>query len=171
MMTVTHRIMKRAATSLDRVAALETVPADEAVFFQLYTAVRTEELGMQDWDPEVRSQILRFQFEAQRRAHREHFPGMDECLILRDGSPVGWVIVDRSGTELHGIDMALLPGERDKGVGTRVIRALQEEAAVRNLPMAIAVLRSNGRALGLYVRLGFRVVGESDTHILMDWRR
>ena len=151
-------------------AALETVPADETVFFELYTAVRTEELGMQDWNPEVRTQILRFQFEAQRRAHREHFPDMDECLILRDGSPVGWVIVDRSGTELHGIDMALLSGERDKGVGTQVIRALQEEAAFRNRPMAITVRRMNARALGLYVRLGFRVVGETETHILMEWR-
>jgi hypothetical protein len=36
--------------------------------------------------------------------------------------------------------------------------------------MAITVLRRNARAHGLYVRLGFRVVGETETHILMEWR-
>jgi len=72
---------------------LETVRADEAALFEFYAQVRSEELGMQGWDPELRNQVLRFQFEAQRRGHREQSPEADERLILRDGSPVGWTIV------------------------------------------------------------------------------
>jgi ribosomal protein S18 acetylase RimI-like enzyme len=157
-------------TPLDTLT-LETVRADEAVLFELYTAVRAEALGMQDWDPELCNQILRFQFEAQRRGYRDQFPAADERLILRDGSPVGWIIIDRSGPELYGMDMALLSEERNKGVGTRVILALQEEAAAESRPMVIIVERLNVRALGLYVRLGFRVIRETDTHTVMEWRR
>jgi ribosomal protein S18 acetylase RimI-like enzyme len=150
---------------------LDMVRAEEVALFRLYTAVRAEELGMQDWDPESRNRMLRFQFEAQRRGYREQFPAADERLILSDGSPVGWIIVDRSGTELRGIDMALLSEQRNKGVGTRVIRALQEESAARSRPMVLSVLTLNVRALALYVRLGFRVISETDTHTAMEWRR
>jgi ribosomal protein S18 acetylase RimI-like enzyme len=150
---------------------LETVRADEVALFELYTAVRAEELGMWGWDAELRNQMLRFQFEAQRRGYREQFPGADERLILLDGSPIGWIIVDRSGTELRGIDLALLPEERNKGVGTLVIRTLQEEAAAESRPMVLSVLTLNVRAFGLYVRLGFRVTSETDTHTVMEWRR
>jgi ribosomal protein S18 acetylase RimI-like enzyme len=153
------------------VLAFELVRVDEATLFQLYTAVRAEELGMQAWDPELRAQILRFQFEAQRRGYREQFPAADERLILRDGEPVGWIVVDRSGPGLHGIDMALLPAERSRGIGTGVIQALQAEAASENRPMVLTVQRGNVRARALYVRLGFRVVTEADVHTVMEWRR
>jgi ribosomal protein S18 acetylase RimI-like enzyme len=153
------------------VPAFELVRVDEATLFQLYTAVRAEELGMQAWDPELRALILRFQFEAQRRGYREQFPAADERLILRDGEPVGWIVVDRSGPGLHGIDMALLPAERSRGIGTGVIQALQAEAASENRPMVLTVQRGNVRARALYVRLGFRVVTEADVHTVMEWRR
>ena len=149
----------------------EIAEVDEAALFQLYTAVRAEELGMQAWDPELRDQTLRFQFEAQWRGYRDQFPGADERLILRDGTPVGCVIVDRIGPELHGIDMALLSGERNRGIGTQVIRALQAEAAAESRPMVLTVLRSNVRAHGLYVRLGFQVIRETDVHTVMEWQR
>jgi ribosomal protein S18 acetylase RimI-like enzyme len=144
---------------------------DEALLFRLYAAVRSAELGMEGWQPELRDRILRVQFEAQRRGYREQFPHADERLILRDGSAIGWVTVDRSGAGLHGIDIALLADERSRGVGTRVIQALQEEAAAENRLMAITVLRPNVRALALYRRLGFRETGGTETHIVMEWRR
>jgi len=155
---------------MEALASVRSEP-DEAILFKLFTAVRAEELGMQGWDPELRDQMLEVQFEAQRRGYREQFPAADRHLILREGSPVGWLIVDRSGTALLGIDMALLPDERNKGIGTRVIRALQEEAAAGGRPMVLTVLTINARAVGLYVRLGFRVTGGTDTHTVMEWRR
>jgi ribosomal protein S18 acetylase RimI-like enzyme len=144
-------------------------PADEATLFQLFAAVRSEELMMGGWDPVLRNQILRFQFEARRRGYHDQFPAADARLILRDGSPVGWVVVDRSGTMLHCVDIAILSEARNTGLGTRVLRALQEEAAAAGRPVALAVLRSNVRARGLYVRLGFRVTRETDLHTLMEW--
>lgn len=144
---------------------------DEAALFQLFAIVRREELGMDGWEPELRDRMLRIQFDAQRRAYREQFPHADERLILRDGLPIGWVIVDRSCPELHGVDIALVADERQQGVGTRVIQALQEEAAAEDRPMGITVQRQNVRALALYRRLGFRAVRDTGAHIVMEWRR
>jgi ribosomal protein S18 acetylase RimI-like enzyme len=143
---------------------------DEPTFFRLFTIVRGEELKMDQWDPDARTRMLRLQFEAQRRGYREQWPDACERLIIHDGSPVGWVIVDRSADVLRGIDMALVPECRSVGIGTDVIRALQEEAARSARPFAIAVLRTNVRARALYVRLGFSVTGETDLHTLMEWR-
>jgi ribosomal protein S18 acetylase RimI-like enzyme len=145
-------------------------PDDDAALFQLFTEVRSEELRMEQWDPEPRSQLLRVQFEAQRRGYREQCPGAHARLILCDGSPAGWVIVDRSGPVIHCVDIAIVSGARNAGIGTWVFRGLQEEAAAGARPLVITVLRSNVRARSLYVRLGFRVIRETDLHTLMEWR-
>ena len=156
----------------DGVALQDLRPGDEPLLFELYVAVRSEELGMQDWPDEMRDRVLRTQFDAQRRGYRDQYPGLDEQLIMRGGSPVGWVIVDRSDShELHGLDIALLTEARQQGVGTRVMRLLQEEAAAGNRPMVIVVERRNARALAFHSRLGFTAVGDTDVHCVMEWRQ
>ncbi len=156
---------------MDTLTLKDFEPGDEAVLFQLFSTVRSEELGMDGWEPELRDKMLRIQFDAQRRSYRELFPHADERLILRDGSPIGWVIVDRSRPELHGVDIALVADERQQGIGTRVIQALQDEAAAGNRPMGITVQRRNVRALALYRRLGFRAIRDTEAHIVMEWSR
>ena len=140
------------------------------MLFQIFAAVRAEELGMQNWDPELRTSILRLQFVAQARGYRDQFPAADRRLVLSNGSPIGWLIVDRSGPALHCVDIAIAPEERSKGVGTQVIRALQAEAAAKDQAVVLTVRRTNLRALALYVRLGFRVIREDDLHTMMEWR-
>jgi len=144
---------------------------DRTQLFQLFASVRADDLGMHTWEPALRDQMLRLQFEAQRRGYLQQFPDADARLILRNGSPVGWVIVDRSDAGLRVVDIAILSSERCQGVGTRVLRALQEEAAAEDRPVTLSVMHLNVRALELYLRLGFRAVGETDLHTLMEWRR
>jgi ribosomal protein S18 acetylase RimI-like enzyme len=144
---------------------------DEAVLFQLYAAVRSTELGMESWPAAQRDAMLRFQFTAQRRGYRDQFPYMSERLILRGAVPIGWVIVDGSDRrKLHGIDIALLAEARQHGLGTRVMRSLQEEAAAGNRPFEIVVERRNERALAFHRRLGFRTIRETEVHTVMEWR-
>ena len=143
---------------------------DDRLFFELYAAVRGEELGMEQWPRDQRDRILRLQLDAQRRSYRHQFPAADERLILRNGSPIGWVIVNHTSPELHGIDIALLAKDRSKGLGTAVIRALQREAAAGRKPMIITVQRRNVRAHALYARLGFKDVSQTDLYTIMVWR-
>ena len=147
----------------------KTVSTNDETLFALYSAVRSDELGMQSWDPAMRDQILGTQYEGRWRGYREQYPRAEWRLILRNGSPVGWVIVDHSGRALHGIDIALIASERSHGLGSQVIKNLQSQAATGKRPFAITVLQTNDRAIALYVRLGFRVTGQSESHTFMEW--
>ena len=152
--------------------ALRTIGSeDEAVFLELFSVVRSAELHLGTLDIAARAPLLRAQFEAQRRGYREQYPHADERLILRDGVPIGWVIVDRSGTDLRGIDIALRPDAQGNGLGTAIIQSLQREAADTGRSMVISVQRFNSRALDLYRRLGFWPTGETDVHITLEWNR
>jgi ribosomal protein S18 acetylase RimI-like enzyme len=156
---------------MDALSFREVRPDDEAELFQLFAAVRAEELRMQEWEPQLRDRMLRMQFDAQRRGYLHQFPAASARVILRGPSPVGWVIVDRSGPELRCVDIAIVSEARSQGIGTAVLLALQEEAAAADRPLVLSVLRMNVRALALYVRLGFRAVAETGLHTQMEWRR
>jgi len=43
-----------------------------------------------------------------------------------------------------------------------------EEARARHVPVKLGVLREN-RALHFYEKLGFREIGRTEIHILMEW--
>src|SRR6185295_9258518 len=107
---------------------------DEAIFFALYCAIRSEELGMQAWDAPLRDQILRMQFAAQSSGYRQQYPGIIEQFILRDEQAIGWIMVSHDA-EIRCIDLAILPEERRRGAATRVLRDLQEQAAARTIPV------------------------------------
>ena len=144
---------------------------DEAAFFALYSEVRAGELHLDAAEPALRDRVLRSQFEAQRRGYREQFPAAADSLILSDGIPIGWVIVEAGGRDLHVIDIAVVARERSRGVGTHVIRTLQREAAAGGRRVVVTVQRFNLRARSLYERLGFRLTKETDTHVVMESRQ
>ena len=144
---------------------------EDQAFFALYSAVRSEELAMQDWDPVLRDQILRLQFVAQRNSYRKQDPAMAEQFILRDGRAIGWIMISRSVADVRCVDVAILPGERRQGAASQVLRGLQDEAAARAVPVVLSVLRTNASALALYHRLGFQSVGENDSHLFLEWRQ
>jgi ribosomal protein S18 acetylase RimI-like enzyme len=145
-------------------------PEDEAALFALYAAVRARELVMEDWTAALRDTILRQQFDAQRRGYRAQHPDAREMLILVDGRPGGWAVLDRSGAPWRLLDVAIGVERRREGIATRVLQTWQSEAAAEGRGIGLSVLRTNGAARALYDRLGFQVEGESETHWRMEWR-
>ena len=70
-------------------ASRPVTAADEAVLLALFGAVRAGELHLDGWEPALRDQMLRTQFDAQRRGYREEFPAASERLILHSGAAAG----------------------------------------------------------------------------------
>ena len=62
--------------------------------------------------------------------------------------------------------ISILPSHQNRGIGTRIVRAIRREAAERNLPLRLQVLKVNP-ARQLYERMGFTTDGETATHFLM----
>jgi RimJ/RimL family protein N-acetyltransferase len=89
--------------------------------------------------------------------------------ILRSGGEdTGVLCVEARVHAIHLARIFLVPRFQRRGVGTRVVRALMEIAKADSQPVELTVLRANLGARRFYERLGFRVVGETQTHFHME---
>ncbi len=79
----------------------------------------------------------------------------------------------REPEELRLVDISLLPAHRGSGVGTELLRALQQEATTAGKPLRLSVARDNP-ARRLYARLGFTPVAGSEVgaepYLALEWR-
>jgi len=105
----------------------------------------------------------------QRSHFDDHFTTLDQQIIVVDGADAGVLIVHHEPTRLVLGEIQLLPDYQSRGIGTAVVRDLLARAASAALPLELQVLKVNP-ARALYERLGFAVVGETDTHHLMRAR-
>jgi ribosomal protein S18 acetylase RimI-like enzyme len=149
--------------------AFRPIRADDEEFLSnLYASTRTEELAQVQWSDAEKRQFLEMQFAAQHRYYQEQFPDAECSILLLDGDPIGRLYVDRRDDEIRILDIALLPESRNAGIGGVLIGELLEEARRLGVPVRIHVEQFNP-ALRLYQRLGFRKIGETGVHHLMEW--
>lgn len=144
-------------------------PEDEAFLREVYARTRQEELDRTGWDAATRAAFLEMQFHAMRRGYRAMFPRGEFAVILLDGQPAGRQVVHRTGTEIRLVDVALLPAQRGRGVGTALLQTLLAESARAGIPVRLQVLATN-RARRLYERLGFTRSGGDELYAELEWR-
>src|SRR5256885_1747265 len=132
-------------------------PKDEEFLARVYASSQVEELAVTDWTEEQKTDFCRRQFDAQSAYYAANYPGASFQIIERDGWPIGRLYVARWEKEIRIMDIALLPEFRGTGIGTQLLRDLQNEARRAGKSLTIHVERFN-RALGLYQRLGFEDV-------------
>ena len=142
-------------------------PADRGFLAEVYASTRAEELALAGFSAEQQAAFLAQQFEAQRVHYAAHFSGASYDIVLVDGEPSGRLIVDRRRNEIRIIDLALLPAQRSRGVGGRLLRAIIDEADAAGVAVTFHVERHN-RALRLYERLGFTTVSDDGAHLLVQ---
>ena len=76
---------------------------------------------------------------------------------MRDGRPLGRLVLDRRTDDIRVVDVALMPEEQGQGIGTAVLREVLAEADVAGVPVTLHVVATSP-ARRLYERLGFRTV-------------
>jgi len=106
--------------------------------------------------------------EFQRAYFQDHFFPSEVNIILLDGQMVGMLRVQERTEETFLAAIEILPGWQRRGIGTRVIRALVNDASARGKPVALMVLKTNIAARSLYQRLGFGITGENVTHYILS---
>lgn len=141
-------------------------PSDDTFLFRVYASTRSGELAPLPWTNEQKESFLKMQFDAQNLYYRENYPDASFDIILADGKPIGRLYVARWPEEIRIMDIALLPTHRGGGIGTKLLRHLVSESEEVGKPLTIHVERFNP-ALGLYERLGFRVVADKGVYLLM----
>lgn len=143
--------------------------ADEAFLFQLYQAVRGQEVASWGWPPDQQEAFLRMQFRIQQQAYSMQFPGADQIICVEENK-AGRFYVAKSPQSIRLVDIALLPEYRNHGIGGRLIRDLLEEAASKTIPVQLSVMKGNP-AIHLYDRLGFRITAEEGLYLQMEWKK
>jgi ribosomal protein S18 acetylase RimI-like enzyme len=143
-------------------------PGDELFLFELYASTRSEEIAACGWTDAAGQAFLRQQFTAQQRSYAAAYPDADDRIVLIDAQPSGRLIVQRGAEAIRIVDIALLPGARNRGVGGRLVGDMMTEAAESRRAILLQVLRTN-RAIRFYERLGFSHAGGDAVRLQMKW--
>lgn len=97
----------------------------------------------------------------------DHFDPTTRQVIECDGVPIGYISVERREHRIFLAAIEIAPDHQNRGIGTRLIRGLLDEADAKGIPVQLQVIKVNHPARRFYERLGFAVVGETETHHLM----
>jgi ribosomal protein S18 acetylase RimI-like enzyme len=141
---------------------------DDAFLARVYASSRAEELAVTGWTEQLKTEFCRAQFDAQSAYYAANYSEASFQIIERDGWPIGRLYVAHWEKEMRIVDITLLPEARGSGIGTKLLRDLQEEARSAAKSLTIHVERFN-RALALYQRLGFEQVEDKGVYLLMSW--
>ncbi len=143
--------------------------SDDRFLLALYESTRAEEMDDVPWSDVQKQAFLKGQFEAQRTDYSVRFPDAEHSIIVVDDDPIGRIWIDQSVKEIRLLDIAIVPSVQNTGVGTALVEQLQHNATEAELSLRHSVHATNRDALRFYQRLGFVVVEDFQTHVLMEW--
>jgi ribosomal protein S18 acetylase RimI-like enzyme len=135
----------------------------------LYRSTR-EDLLLSGLPEAMLENIIAMQFRAQQSGYRAQFPDAEHSILEKHGAPIGCIVCNRDSGEIRLVNIALLPHERNRGFGSRLLYALQAEAAAAGKALTLSVSTQNMRARNLYASCGFQVVHEDGAYAEMIWR-
>lgn len=141
---------------------------DEGFLLAVFKSSRGNDLRELGWDEDRIDEFLGMQFEAQQRLYQNDYQRADDQIVLCEGKPAGRLSVERRDHEIRCVEVALVPAHRNTGIGTLLVRQLQDEAKLANKPLRLGVIRFS-RAVSLFERLGFVRTSETGTHFQMEW--
>jgi ribosomal protein S18 acetylase RimI-like enzyme len=144
-------------------------PEDEQFLRAVYASTRAEELARVPWSDGQKRAFIDMQFAAQDAHYRRHYPTAQYLIIEVQDVPAGRLYVDRWEKEIRIVDIAMLPEHRRAGVGTKLLRELQDEARAARKALTIHVEKFNP-ALRLYQRLGFRQIEDKGVYLFLEWK-
>lgn len=143
---------------------------DEEFLLAVYASAREGELAQAPWAEGQKEEFARFQYQLQRREYDARFPDAQYDVILVDGRPAGRIWVGRDEEQIRLLDIALLPGFQNRGVGTLLLRRLIDEAIRTGRRLRHMVFVLNRDAMRFYERMGFAVIEDLHAYQHMEWR-
>jgi GNAT superfamily N-acetyltransferase len=105
--------------------------------------------------------------EFQRAVHRARFSEKPFFKIVRREQALGTVSLMQRPDHVRFGEFYLFPESQRQGLGTRILRHCIALSDAIGLPVRLEYLKWNPVG-SLYRRHGFRVIGETDIHRLME---
>jgi GNAT superfamily N-acetyltransferase len=149
----------------------QATSSDESLLRTLFAADKAQEFAPLGLPLQQLVPLIEMQFRARQLHYTQcYLAAVDTILCLEDGTPVGRHLVERHSEGYRGIDLAILPEYRSRGIGTWALRQIQQVAALEGVTFRLSVFRHNVQALRLYERLGFLKVSTDDVSYEMEWQ-
>jgi ribosomal protein S18 acetylase RimI-like enzyme len=155
---------------MSTIAVRPALPQDEIFLYDLYRAIREPEFALAPITPTQREHLIHLQFRGQMTSYTQMFPNSCYHIVLLDSKPIGRLWVAQLEREFHLVDIAMHPSLQSKGIGTAVVRRLQQDAAKAGLPIRSTVFRFNPGSLRFHQRLGFSIYRSDDVNYYMEWK-
>ena len=105
--------------------------------------------------------------DEQLEKHRTNFTPETYKIILVKDEVAGLVAVEEFPSHVWLVKLYLLAKHRGQGVGSQVLKSVQETAQAQGKPVTLRVLRVNKRAQALYAKHGFKVTEENAERLHM----
>ena len=142
---------------------------DGSLLLDLYAETCLEELSHLGWNLVDHRPLVLMHAQLREAQFGRRYPDLNRLTICVDGRPVGRLLLERGPSDLHLVDLCLIPSLRGQGIGTRLLRELLGEAAGEHLNVSVTVPAGN-RTDQLWERLGFTEVRRLDTLRMLCWR-
>jgi GNAT superfamily N-acetyltransferase len=142
--------------------------ADTDFLMRLYASTREAELAAVLWSAEQKQEFVAGQFRAQRHHYRTYFGDAAFDVLEQHGEPAGRLYLQVRQTQLHIMDITLMPPWRGRGTGTAILQALQAAGRAHRKGVGIMVEKFNP-AMRLYRRLGFVDLKDHGVYLEMEW--
>ena len=144
-------------------------PEDEPFLYKLLAEDKAAQLAAIGWGEAQWGVLVQLQYRGRKMTYESQFPDAEDSIFLgEDGAPVGRLLLDRNLDRWRIVDLAILTAHRGRGLGTRVIRQCQQQAAAAGAVLALQVVPFTP-ARRFYERLGFRAINEYATAVEMLW--
>ena len=143
---------------------------DDEFLLSVYASSRADELAQVNWQPGQKESFVRWQFDLQKKEYETRYPDAKYDVILVDGHPAGRIWVGVDDHQIRLLDIALLEGFQNRGVGTILVKRLIAEAQVAKKPLRHMVFVLNNNAYRFYERLGFMTIEDLGGYKHMEWR-
>lgn len=135
---------------------VKATPSDVAYLYQVFKA------AMQ---PYIDSDRGHAWDEARERRQFEQELDLKDCWIIESGGHrAGYLDQRCTGRFLLIHTLVVAPEYQGKGIGSQLVRELIVQAAQRELPIILGVLKTNPRARKFYEAHGFQVIAEGARH-------
>lgn len=105
----------------------------------------------------------------QQAHHSQHFSPVNVMVIEVHGNPIGLMSKEEREDGIFLYDLYLMPDFQGKGIGTSLIKQIQDESRLRQKPLVLEVLKVNRRAIAFYKRNGFKKVKKIPKKWIMKW--
>ncbi len=153
---------------LGKVRMRSSVAEDSGFLLELYASASQDELDTIGWNLASQRTFVIMQAQTREWDLLRRHPHLDRLTICVDDVPVGRMLVDISETVVHLVDVCLLPAWRGRGIGTRLVQDMLEEAVIAQLPVKVRVPKDS-RVAAACERVNFTDPLDCGTEWLLTW--